>query len=444
MADNTVLNAGSGGDTIATDDDGTAKHQYVKVEWGADNTFNKVDTASGKPLPVQLRASGGTEITSAVDTASSGTDPGIPALAIRDDALSALTPIEGDFNAIRVDANGALWVIPSGTVTISGAVTNAGTFAVQEDGAALTALQLIDDVVYVDDADWTDSTSKHMLVGGLYQSVVQTITDGDVAPFNITVNGALHTAPQGTVTIQEASALDVSAATVTVTGTVTANLGATDNAVLDAIQAAVEIMDDWDETNRAAVNLIASQVGVTGGSGVVDAATQRVVLATDVALPAGTNAIGKLAANSGVDIGDVDVTSISAGTNLIGDVGISGARTSGGTTIFRSIDLDESEEEVKDTAGQIYWIHAMNLSSGVRYLKVYNATAATVVVGTTTPALTFPLATQGDTNGAGFMFSVPNGVVFGTAITVAATTGVADADTGAPGANEVIVNIGYA
>src|ERR1051326_4910315 len=30
----------------------------------------------------------------------------------------------------------------------------------------------------------------------------------------------------------------------------------------------------------------------------------------NAALPAGTNAIGKLAANSGVDIGDVDVTSI--------------------------------------------------------------------------------------------------------------------------------------
>lgn len=34
----------------------------------------------------------------------------------------------------------------------------------------------------------------------------------------------------------------------------------------------------------------------------------------DAALPAGTNAIGKLAANSGVDIGDVDVTSLTGGT----------------------------------------------------------------------------------------------------------------------------------
>ena len=40
------------------------------------------------------------------------------------------------------------------------------------------------------------------------------------------------------------------------------------------------------------------------------------------ALPAGTNAIGKLAANSGVDIGDVDITSIAAGDNNIGNVDI--------------------------------------------------------------------------------------------------------------------------
>jgi len=48
------------------------------------------------------------------------------------------------------------------------------------------------------------------------------------------------------------------------------------------------------------------------------------------ALPAGANAIGKLAANSGVDIGDVDVTSISAGANIIGKVGID--QTTPGTT----------------------------------------------------------------------------------------------------------------
>jgi hypothetical protein len=47
----------------------------------------------------------------------------------------------------------------------------------------------------------------------------------------------------------------------------------------------------------------------------------NVDIVTLPALVAGTAAIGKLAANSGVDIGDVDVTSISAGENHIGEVG---------------------------------------------------------------------------------------------------------------------------
>ena len=74
---------------------------------------------------------------------------------------------------------------------VSGNVTNVGTFAVQEDGAALTALQLIDDAVYVDDADWTDGSSKHLLVGGVYQSSEQSITDGDVGPLSVDANGRL-------------------------------------------------------------------------------------------------------------------------------------------------------------------------------------------------------------------------------------------------------------
>jgi len=161
-----------------------------------------------------------------------------------------------------------------------------------------------------------------------------------------------------------------------------------------------------------------------------------------VQLEAGTAGIGKLTANSGVDIGDVDVTSISAGANLIGDVGLSGARTSGGTTIFRSIDLDEGTlEVVKASAGQIYWIHAINLGSSVRFIKIYNATSGTI--GTGTPVLTFPIPTQGDTNGAGFTLSIPNGIAFSTGISIGASTGIADNDTGAPGANEVIVNLGF-
>src|SRR5215475_7401547 len=54
MADNVTLNPGSGGSVIATDDDGTAQHEWVKLEWGPDNTFNKVDDTTGKRIPIKL------------------------------------------------------------------------------------------------------------------------------------------------------------------------------------------------------------------------------------------------------------------------------------------------------------------------------------------------------------------------------------------------------
>jgi hypothetical protein len=60
------------------------------------------------------------------------------------------------------------------------------------------------------------------------------------------------------------------------------------------------------------------------GSGTALPVTGTITAVTSLtnALPAGTNAIGKLAANSGVDIGDVDVATIAAGDNNIGNVDI--------------------------------------------------------------------------------------------------------------------------
>lgn len=120
----------------------------------------------------------------------------------------------------------------------------------------------------------------------------------------------------------DGAAVDASASNpipVVQTGTPALPTDAATETSVAAAATSLAVMDDWDESDRAKVNIIAGQVGVEGGSGTVSALTQRVVLATDVALPAGTNAIGKLAANSGVDIGDVDVASIAAGSNTIGN-----------------------------------------------------------------------------------------------------------------------------
>lgn len=382
MADNTTLNTGSGGDTISTDDiGGGVKVQRVKVQYGVDGSAT--DVSDTNPMPV-------------------------------DDAGGSLT----------VDDGGVSLTVDGSVTANAGTNLNTSLLALESGGnldSAVSSLSSIDGTLTTVAGD----TANLSVVGGGTEAAAIRVTLANNSTGVLSVDdngGALTVDNGGTFAVQDST-------TQTNTGNSATSLA---------------IIDDWDESDRCKVNLIAGQAGIAGGTGTDGATVPRVTLATNVALPAGTNAIGKLAANSGVDIGDVDVTSISAGANLIGDVGLAGTRTSGGTTPYKNLDVDESEDDVKTSAGQVYWIHAMNLANAKRYLKFYNATAANVTVGTTTPVLTFSLPTQGDTNGAGFTLSIPNGIAFSTAICIAATTGVADNDTGAPGANEVVVCLGYA
>lgn len=125
------------------------------------------------------------------------------------------------------------------------------------------------------------------------------------------------------------------------------------------------------------------------------------------------------------------------GTNTIGSAGTV-PLTTGGCSVFRSIDLDETEEEAKAAAGQIYGWYLHNNASAVRYVKFYDGTAASVTVGTSAPVVTVPLPAN---SGANVHFGT--GIAFDTGITVAATTGVGDTDTGAPAANDVQINLFY-
>lgn len=69
-----------------------------------------------------LSGGGGTEYTEDAVAAANAT--GLANLAERDDVLSAITPIEGDWSKLYVSANGALWVSVDGTV----AATQSGTW----------------------------------------------------------------------------------------------------------------------------------------------------------------------------------------------------------------------------------------------------------------------------------------------------------------------------
>jgi len=356
------------------------------------------------------------------------------------------------------------------------------------------------------------------------------------------------------------------AATIEFTGEVTAVTEYTEGDTDTTIKGSVVMWEDTSDTLRAVSAAKPLPVSDAGGSITVDVGT---------ALPAGTNAIGKLAANSGVDIGDVDVTSVTPGvgaSNLgksednahssgdtgvlmlavrrdseasgvsddgdyaapsldssgrlrvvvsgsgdaslteqqsqttllttltelnnamastgdiptgtdvgypalyvrndaLSDLGVTdgdwtpaqvnqrgavwtamdtvldatndavaiGSKAGQGFSVARNIDVDESEDAVKASAGTLLGYYVANLhATNWRYLRFYNATVANVTVGTTTPVLTIPLPAAS----AGHIW-LGEGVAFDTAITVAATTGVADNDTGAPGANEVVCNSFY-
>lgn len=140
---------------------------------------------SGSHISQIIPGTDATHLGKAEDAQHANGDTGVMALAVRNDTLAALGASDGDYAPLQVNASGALYIQEGAALDVSGAtvtVDNGGTFAVQVDGDALTALQLIDNSIYVDDADWTADTSSHTLVGGVTQATPSANTDGDTTP----------------------------------------------------------------------------------------------------------------------------------------------------------------------------------------------------------------------------------------------------------------------
>lgn len=125
--------------------DGTAG---LKVDLGTDNDV----TVSGT-VTVDLGVNNDVTVTSGAITETNSAAIKT-AVEILDNAISG--------SEMQVD------VLTMPTVTVNAhAVTNAGTFVTQENGALLTAAQLIDDTIFVDDAAVTLGTSKASVLAGV-------------------------------------------------------------------------------------------------------------------------------------------------------------------------------------------------------------------------------------------------------------------------------------
>ena len=287
MADNVDLDAGSGGATIKTDDDGTAHWQYVKAAFGADNTQTRVTSSVG--LPVKNLANSGVDIgdvdvTSVVpgtaatnlgkaeDAAHSTGDAGVMALSVRQNTAASTSGTDGDYQPLITDTNGRLHTndvstaaalsgsefqvdvvaaLPAGTNAIGKLAANSGVDIGDVDVTSLNPGTGATDLGKAEDGAHTTGDVGVMGLSVRQDTAAATSgTDGDYQPLITDANGRLHT------------------------------------------------------------NDVSTAAALSGSEFQVDVVA---------ALPAGTNAIGKLSANSGVDIGDVDVTSVipgSAATNL--------------------------------------------------------------------------------------------------------------------------------
>lgn len=405
----------------------------------------------------------------AVDSVAGATDTGVAILAVRDDSLSALTPADGDYTHLRVSSTGALHVTGGGGGTqynVDGASTGTDTgtlsLAIRDD--ALTTLTPADgDYVpmrvdstgalhvrvsgggvpgIVDDAAFTAGTTEGVLLMGA--ATADAVDSGDYGALAMTTARALH------VSLQNVGSVAVPITDNSGSLTVDAPVGTPVYVRLSDGASAITTLPVSlaSVPSHAVTNAGTFATQVDGAALTALQLIDNASVADDAAFTAGTTGVqvaGFVADESttdSVDEGDAGAARMTLDRKVI--VTPYAHAAAGGATPYYNLDVDETEDQIKGTAGKLFWLHAVNLSAAKLYLKFYNATAANVTVGTTTPVLSLPVPTMADTNGCGFTINFGDiGVQFSTAITVACTTGLADNSTGAPGTNEMIVNLAY-
>ena len=361
MADNVPYTPGAGID-VAADDVGGVHYQRVKLSQGADGSAT--DVSSAAPLQVTLANTDANtnkllvtpDLPSGASTAAKQ-DTGNTSLASIDGkitavntgavviASSAAIPVTDNAGSLTVDyattgsgnATGALRVelanngtgvlatvgavtaitnaLPAGSNAIGKLAANSGvdigdvdvtTVGTITPGTAASSLGKAEDAAHS-----TGDVGVMALAVRSNTAASTSGTDGDYQPLITNTSGHLWVDASGQ-TLTVASHAVTNAGTFAVQATLAAGAA--------AIAKAEDVASgDGDVGVPALAVRKATPANTSGTDGDYEflqmSAGRLWASATiDAALPAGTNAIGKLAANSGVDIGDIDVTSIVPGT----------------------------------------------------------------------------------------------------------------------------------
>lgn len=397
--------------------------------------------------------------------------------------------------SITVDGTVAI----SGTVTVgSHAVTNAGTFAVQVDGSALTALQLLDDVVATDGAA---ALTKGYQVCGTDGTNAQIISVTSAGLVNVADGGGTLTVDNATLSVT-GGGVEASALRVTIASDSTGVLSVDDNGstisvddgngsltidgsvgVTGAALTALQLLDDVVATDGSAALTKGYQVCGTDGTNaqilsvttggllnvnatmngtwdITNAGTfvvqengaaltalqliDDIVFSDDAAFTPASSRVAAVgffcddASTDSVNEGDIGAARMTADRKQIATLQ---PHTAGGLSISRTISgASTNATSVKASAGQVYGWYVSNINASPAYLKLYNK-ASSPTVGTDTPVLT--LCIPGNTAGVAGHVEFANGIEFSTGIALAITTGATDGNTSAVAASEVIINLLY-
>lgn len=193
-------------------------------------------------------------------------------------------------------------------------------------------------------------------------------------------------------------------------------------------------------TNITAINGVAPATD----SGVTGTGVSRVVLATNVGLPAGAAIIGALTANQSVNVAQMNGVATTMGNGVVG-TGVQRVAIASDNSAFNVIATPvtptpsnfnsaatTNATSLKASAGTLFGLTATNNGAAVMFLKLYNKASAPTV-GTDVPILVASVPANG----------VPLSIVLGasghrfaTGIAYATTNLIADSDTTAIAASQ--------
>jgi hypothetical protein len=288
VADNTLLNVGTGGDTLATEDVAGVKYELVKlvsgtagattrvgVGTGLEATALRVTIATDSTGVLSVDDNGGSLTIDGVLGANSGVDIGD--VTINNAAAAAAVNIQDGGNSITVDWAGTAPPIGAGVeataLRVTLATDSTGVVSVDDNGASLTV----------------DNAALSVVGGGVEVTAVRvTLASDSTGLISVDDNG-------GSLTVDGTVALGAGTAEIGKLAAGVANIGDVDVLTIAA-----------GDNNIGNVDIVTLPALVAGTANIGD-----VDVLTLPALVAGT-----------ANIGDVDVLTIAAGDNNIGNVDI--------------------------------------------------------------------------------------------------------------------------